>query len=127
MEFEDVGWQAGDSNSPMSEQKCQEGPAIFVMAKETSGCYAYVGYIPWWDTAQLQLHPSGCASLGTALHELGHSLGMAHEQARPDRDQYVTIHWDNIQSGKGHNFDLNEAAYDGVDYDYESLMHYDSG
>jgi len=127
MSFEDVGWRSGTSNSPESEQKCNENQAIFVMAKETSGCYSYVGYLPWMDSQQLQLHPSGCASLGTALHELGHALGMAHEQARPDRDQFVVIHWENIEAGKGHNFEVDGNGYTGVDYDYMSLMHYDSG
>jgi hypothetical protein len=127
MSFEDVGWKSGSSDSPASEQECNVGPAIFVMASENKGCYSYVGVVPWMKSQQLQLHPDGCASLGTTMHELGHALGMAHEQARPDRDQFVVIHWDNIEEDKAYNFEVDANGFADVDYDYQSLMHYDSG
>ncbi len=57
-----------------------------------------------------------------------HAIGFIHEQSRPDRDRYVTVNWQNIQSGiRNDNFrsysstiinTLNTA------YDYRSVMHY---
>ena len=48
---------------------------------------------------QLLKMGSYCLQLGTALHELMHAVGFYHEQSRNDRDNHVTIYWNNIQSG----------------------------
>jgi astacin len=67
---------------------------------------------------------SGCG-FGATVHEIGHAWGLWHEQSREDRDRFVRINWQNIQSGKGHNF--NQHVSDGDDvggYDFGSLMHY---
>lgn len=57
------------------------------------------------------------------VHELGHSLGMWHEQMRSDRDDYVTINIDNIDPDQRYNFtkrNTNNLA----EYDFQSVMHY---
>jgi len=56
-------------------------------------------------------------------HELGHALGLWHEQSRPDRDTYVTIHLENVQAGTENNFSKVGQAYGA--YDFDSIMHYD--
>ena len=33
------------------------------------------------------------------MHEFLHALGFHHEHMRADRDDDVTIHWDNIEPG----------------------------
>ncbi|XP_065648147.1 low choriolytic enzyme isoform X2 [Hydra vulgaris] len=90
------------------------------------GCSSLVGYVRG-RINDVSL-AGGCLRLGTVLHEIGHSIGLYHEQSRPDRDDHVTIVWNNIQSDMRFNFDKfdrNRINSLGFPYDYESMMHYD--
>lgn len=58
-------------------------------------------------------------------HELAHALGFWHEQSRPDRDDFVTIEFGNIQDGFAHNFDVHPDAGVFGPYDFDSVMQYD--
>lgn len=73
---------------------------------------------------RISINPSG-SNTGTVIHEIGHSVGLWHEQSREDRDAYVTVHLENVQPGREGNF--NQHISDGDDvgpYDYGSIMHY---
>jgi Astacin (Peptidase family M12A) len=64
-------------------------------------------------------------SKGNAIHEIGHTIGLWHEQSREDRDSFVQIHWDKIKTGFEHNFDQHIVDGDDIGpYDYGSIMHY---
>jgi hypothetical protein len=60
------------------------------------------------------------------VHEIGHALGFYHEHNRWDRDNYIKIHYENIEPGQNKSFvqEKPENADFDHDYDYLSIMHY---
>lgn len=93
----------------------------YVRFSDQGGCWSMVGMQGGQQTISLG---AGC-STGNAIHEIGHTVGLWHEQSREDRDLFVRINWQNIQSGMAAQF--NQHITDGDDlgaYDYGSIMHY---
>ncbi|CAE7247273.1 unnamed protein product [Symbiodinium pilosum] len=87
------------------------------------------------------------SAVGSMVHEIGHAIGMNHEQKRADAQQvynghgpHLIMHWDNIDANwksqylpdtKSYIGSTNQGADDPFSgyapYDYSSIMHYPSG
>lgn len=91
------------------------------------GNYSSIGKIGGKQKLSLAINDS---DTGTAMHEIGHAMGLFHEQSRSDRDNYITILWDNIKPDRRHNFQtFAELGYDGTNigtFDFNSIMLYSS-
>lgn len=95
----------------------------FVRFVDGAGCSSRVGMYSGRQNIELN---KDCG-FGAAVHEIGHTLGFWHEQSRNDRDNYVTINWDNIEAGYEENFEKSGSfGFEIGEYDYGSIMHYGS-
>lgn len=65
------------------------------------------------------------ADISVLRHELGHVVGLWHTQRRSDRDDHITVHWDQVKEGLENQFTTSLATIIGP-YDTDSIMHYSS-
>lgn len=99
----------------------RNGEADYVRFVVSDGCSSEIGRIG--GRQDINLGPD--CSTGNAAHEILHALGMYHEHTRCDRDAFVEVLSDNIESGKEHNFTKQcDDASDIGAYDEGSIMHY---
>ncbi|XP_067305561.1 meprin A subunit beta-like [Pseudorasbora parva] len=99
---------------------------FYISVKSLEGCWSYVGRSS--PGGQPLSIGNGCGIKAIVEHEFLHALGFWHEQSRYDRDDYVTINFQNIIKGYESNFDKydeNLTTIQGTPYDYYSVMHYD--
>lgn len=92
-------------------------------ATQPSACFSSVGQSRRGIRVVTNLGNTCADSVGTAYHELGHLLGLYHEQSRADRDEYVEIDLSNVPDNA--HFAFNKLTFPVFGpYDFGSVMHY---
>uniref|UniRef100_A0AC34FS94 Zinc metalloproteinase n=1 Tax=Panagrolaimus sp. ES5 TaxID=591445 RepID=A0AC34FS94_9BILA len=89
------------------------------------GCSSFVGRAG--GTQGISIATPGCDIVGIITHEVGHALGLFHEQARPDQQEHIAVHYGNIPIGRWNNFHPvtgTQADTFLLPYDAGSVMHY---
>ncbi len=96
----------------------------------SKGCSSEVGFSDDFIGSNVQdVNLSlGCGKIAI-IHEIGHAIGLHHEQSRSDRNEHVKIFYENIIESEKDNFDIADdamflSATDIGEYDYDSIMHY---
>ena len=100
----------------------------FIEIINGEGCYSNLGWeYPHGYINVLSLNAGGCLNSPTIQHELLHAMGMEHEQSRPDRDDYINIHYEYIEEYLLSQFEKLPSQFwmeTGSPYDIDSVMHY---
>ena len=87
----------------------------------SGSCEAYEGRVGGEQT----VGGSATCTIATILHEMGHTVGVWHEQTRSDRDTYVNVNYGAVIKGSRGNFDeLLDDNQVLSPYDYASVMEY---
>jgi hypothetical protein len=99
----------------------------YITFRTGTGCSSSVGKVGGQQYINLA---TGC-STGNTIHEIGHAIGLWHEQTRKDRDTYITVNFANITAGYENNFKTyvalgNDGNETSGGLDFGSIMLYGS-
>jgi len=116
-------WETATGGVVSFVERTDEPNYVEIIANDPQQCWSFVGM----RGGQQFLNLGDLCTTSTAVHELGHTLGLWHEQSRNDRDGFVAVQWCNIAEDIRFNFGKQASRLEDVGpYDYRSIMHYGS-
>nr|D5FM37.1 RecName: Full=Zinc metalloproteinase nas-36; AltName: Full=Nematode astacin 36; Flags: Precursor [Haemonchus contortus]ACZ64272.1 astacin metalloprotease [Haemonchus contortus] len=97
----------------------------FIEFFQGQGCYSMIGRNGGRQGVSIG---ENCVKAGVIEHEIGHAIGMWHEQSRPDAQSYIKVESDFILPSYVSDFLQRDKDIDtlGLPYDLGSVMHYGS-
>jgi astacin len=110
------------TNTPIRFVQRTNERAYVRFVPRNGACSSFVGMIGREQAINLGEQ----CDTGAVIHEIGHAVGLFHEQSRHDREFYIRVLRENIDKRDLSQFE--QALTDGRDagvYDYSSIMHYD--
>lgn len=110
------------NNTPLVRDKL-ETSGRYVEFIRGEGCHSSVGRRSDRGSQNVSIALT-CAQPEMIVHELGHLVGLWHEQARYDRDSHVIVQFNNIRESQEHNFNKQRSMRLLAPYDLSSIMHY---
>lgn len=94
--------------------QARDGEGDYVRFVPGDGCRSFVGR----KGGKQEIELSSDCSVGNVIHEIGHAVGLYHEQNRSDRDDFIVVDFDNIdedfqdQFEKGPWGSVNRGSFD---------------
>ncbi len=93
-----------------------------------TGCSSLVGRQGGMQVITLEgintADDSGCGSQRTVMHEVGHAIGLFHEQSRPDRHAFLNVMTSNMEAGKTSQVAIHPEGQSIGAYSFASVMQY---